>query len=605
MDIFGLFTMLGGLGLFLYGMDMMGDGLTKLSGGKLEKILEKLTSNLFMQVLLGVVVTGIIQSSSATTVMVVGFVNSGIMKLKQAVGIIMGANIGTTVTAWILSLAGIDDGGNIILKLLKPSSFAPLLAIIGVVLILYFKEGKKKDIGIILAGFAILMIGMDIMSGAVEPLANEEWFCNLLVKFSNPILGVAAGAILTGIIQSSSASVGILQAFSLTGAVSFGLAIPIIMGQNIGTCVTAIISAIGAEKNAKRAALIHLSFNLIGTVVFLTLFYGANFVLTLLFNNDVTVIDGLVNNKGFAFLGSAISPAWIATIHSIFNVCTTLMLLPFSKLLIKIAEVVIKDNKKDDETEKDFKLLDVRFLDQPAFAIEQCVDVTETMAQLSKDCMVKAISLIDKYDSEVASEVRHLESEVDKYEDELGTYLMKISGKSLSDRDSRRLSTMLHVIGNFERISDHAINVVEAAEEMNNKNLSFSDSAKKELSVFKDAVIEILDKTVDMFKTFDVSKAKMVEPLEEVIDDINIDLRNRHIERLTNGECTIEMGFVLSDISTSFERVADHCSNIAVCVIQVSENSYDTHEYLDAVKRGNNEEFKVMYTGYKTRYMLP
>ena len=585
MDLFGVLTMLGGLALFLYGMNAMGDGLAKLSGGKLEKILEKLTSNLFMSVLLGAGVTAVIQSSSATTVMVVGFVNSGMMNLTQAVGVIMGANIGTTITSWILSLSGIE-GGNLFTNLLKPSSFTPVLAVIGVIFIMYCKKENKKDIGNILIGFAILMTGMEMMSGAVAPLGKNPTFRNLLVVFENPVFGMLAGAILTAIIQSSSASVGILQAFSKTGSLTFGSAIPVIMGQNIGTCVTAIISSIGASKNAKRAALIHLYFNIIGTVLFMVVFYSINFFVH------------------FEFLSSAINKPSIAVIHTSFNIVATLVLLPFSRFLVKLATLSIKDGKKKD-TNKDFMLLDNRFLDKPSFAIEQSMNVTKDMAQLSKTCLHKAIGLLDKYDNNVADEIKELEDRIDHYEDELGTYLVKISGKSLSEKDSRKLSTMLHVIGNFERISDHAVNIMEAAKEMNEKKMSFSKAAKDELTIFTGAIFDIVDNTVQVFDTFDVEHAKMIEPLEEAIDDLNVELKNRHIQRLTNNECTIELGFVLSDITTSYERIADHCSNVAVCIIQVSEDGYDTHEYLDNIKSGNNEEFKILYSGYKSKYMLP
>ena len=589
MDIFSVLTMVGGLALFLYGMQVMGDGLAKVSGGKLERILENLTSNPIKAVLLGAGVTAVIQSSSATTVMVVGFVNSGIMKLNQAVGIIMGANIGTTVTSWILSLSGLQ-GDNVFVKLCKPSSFSPLLAVIGVIFLLFIKDEKKKDIGAIMVGFAVLMFGMETMSDAVKPLANVPEFTGILTAFSNPVLGMIAGAVLTAIIQSSSASVGILQALCVTGAVSYGVAIPIIMGQNIGTCVTALLSSIGATKNAKRAAMVHLYFNIIGTVVFMVLFYTINAVV------------------GFSFLGTATNAAGIAVIHSLFNVFATMLLLPFGKGLEKLACLTIRDDVQPAEVEeerKELQLLDSRFLEQPAFAMEQSVHVANKMAEESKRTLFTAMDLLWNYTEDGAKKVGELENLVDQYEDELGTYLVKLSRQNLSVHDSHTLSIVLHCIGDFERISDHAINIMEAAQEMHDKKLIFSPKAEEELKVFSRAVQDIVEKAYAVFRDQDEKLAQKVEPLEAVVDELNQEVKKRHICRLREGKCTIELGFILSDITTSFERVADHCSNIAVCVTQVREDTYDTHGYLNSVKNEDSEIFRGLVLEEEEKYLLP
>lgn len=589
MDIFSVLTMVGGLALFLYGMQVMGDGLAKVSGGKLERILENLTSNPIKAVLLGAGVTAVIQSSSATTVMVVGFVNSGIMKLNQAVGIIMGANIGTTVTSWILSLSGLQ-GDNVFVKLCKPSSFSPLLAVIGVIFLLFIKDEKKKDIGAIMVGFAVLMFGMETMSDAVKPLANVPEFTGILTAFSNPVLGMIAGAVLTAIIQSSSASVGILQALCVTGAVSYGVAIPIIMGQNIGTCVTALLSSIGATKNAKRAAMVHLYFNIIGTVVFMVLFYTVNAVV------------------GFSFLGTATNAAGIAVIHSLFNVFATMLLLPFGKGLEKLACLTIRDDVQPAEVEEERKklqLLDSRFLEKPAFAMEQSVHVANKMAEESKRTLFTAMDLLWNYTEDGAKKVGELENLVDQYEDELGTYLVKLSRQNLSVHDSHTLSIVLHCIGDFERISDHAINIMEAAQEMHDKKLIFSPKAEEELKVFSRAVQDIVEKAYAVFRDQDEKLAQKVEPLEAVVDELNQEVKKRHIRRLREGKCTIELGFILSDITTSFERVADHCSNIAVCVTQVREDTYDTHGYLNSVKNEDSEIFRGLVLEEEEKYLLP
>lgn len=588
MDFFSILTLIGGLALFLYGMNAMGDGLAKVSGGKLEKILENLTSSPIKAVLLGAGVTAVIQSSSATTVMVVGFVNSGIMKLSQAVGVIMGANIGTTITSWILSLTGIQSD-NFIIRMFKPTSFSPILAIIGVVFILFINDSKKKDIGTIFIGFAILMYGMDMMSSAVKPLAEVPAFTNLLLKFSNPLLGVLAGALLTAVIQSSSASVGILQALCLTGAVPFSAAIPIIMGQNIGTCITAILSAIGAKKNAKRAAAVHLYFNLIGTVVFMAVFYLINAVV------------------GFPFFHQAATPAGIAIIHSVFNITATILLLPFAKGLEKLACLTIRDKKEDvvvSAEDKEFMILEPRFLEKPAFAVEQSRNAARKMAEESHNALFTALSLVDKYSEEGVERVQNMESKVDRYEDELGTYLVKLSHKDISETDSHSLSIMLHCIGDFERISDHAVNIMESAQELYQKGLKFSENAKKDLEVLGQAVEDIVNTAYEVFDRQDMKLAEKIEPLEEVIDELSKEVKRRHVQRLRSGECTIEMGFILSDITTCLERVADHCSNIGVCVTQVNEDLYDTHSHLNIVKSHPDETFYHELEDARIKYQL-
>ena len=588
MDIFSILTMIGGLALFLYGMHVMGEGLSKASSGRMERILETLTSNPIKAVLLGAAVTAVIQSSSATTVMVVGFVNSGIMKLSQAIGIIMGANIGTTVTSWLLSLTGIESS-SFIMQFFKPTSFSPILAIIGVALIMFTKNEKKKDVGTILIGFAVLMFGMDTMSGAVKPLANVPEFTQILTMFSNPILGMLAGTILTAVIQSSSASVGILQALCVTGSVTFSSALPIIMGQNIGTCVTALISGIGANKNAKRAAVVHLYFNLIGTIVFMVIVYAVNGIFKLPFWEQAT------------------SPADIAIVHSIFNVSATFLLLPFSKALEKLAYLTIRDTEEQTQAEdaSATSKLDVRFLDTPGLATSQCKEVTDEMAHAAKKALFYALDLIENYDEEKAKEIEELETLVDEYEDELGTYMVKLSGKSLSEKDNQTVSLMLHNIGDFERISDHALNIKAACQEMYEKQLSFSDKAKEELAVFSKAVRDIIEAAVKAFENNDSEVAVHVEPLEEVIDSLNAEVKKRHIKRLKKGKCTIELGFILSDITTSFERISDHCSNIAVSVLQLKEDSFETHEYLNTLKAKDNITFSVEYEMMKSRYELP
>ena len=588
MDFFSILTLLGGLALFLYGMQVMGDGLAKVSGGKLEQILENLTSSKWKAVLLGLCVTAVIQSSSATTVMVVGFVNSGIMKLTQAVGIIMGANIGTTVTSWLLSLTGIESS-NFFISLLKPSSFSPVLAMVGIILLTFTKSSRKKDIGTILLGFAVLMFGMESMSGAVKPLADVPEFTGLLLKFSNPVAGILAGAILTAIIQSSSASVGILQALCMTGAVPFSAAFPIIMGQNIGTCVTALLSAIGTNKNAKRAAMIHLYFNLIGTVIFMALFYLIN-----------TAVH-------FSFMTQMATPATIAITHSIFNITATVVWLPFSGLLVKLACLTIRDDEHDvvSREDQEFMILESRFLEKPAFAVEQGRNAARHMESESRKALDIALGLIQKYDEEQAGRVENIEAKVDRYEDELGTYLVKLNNKDLSEKDSHSVSIMLHCIGDFERISDHAVNIMESARELYEKNLSFSVQAKTELQVLIATVGRIVDTAYEVFDKQDMNLTRDVEPLEEIVDELSKELKRRHVNRLRSGECTIEMGFILTDLLTSLERIADHCSNISVCVTQVRENLYDTHSHLESLKNEPDDSYFNRLEELQKEYVLP
>ena len=588
MDLFSVLTMVGGLALFLYGMDTMGAGLSRLSGGRMERLLERLTANRFMAVFLGMAVTAVIQSSSATTVMVVGFVNSGIMKLSQAVGVIMGANIGTTVTSWLLSLTGIESS-NLFLRMLKPSSFSPVLAAVGVAFLMFSKKDKRKDIGSILVGFAILMFGMETMSGAVKPLAQMESFTSIFIMFSNPVLGMLVGAVLTAVIQSSSASVGILQVLCATGAVTFGTALPIIMGQNIGTCITAIISSVGASKNAKRAAAVHLYFNVIGTMLFMIVFYALNGVFH------------------FAFLGNAAAPAGIAVVHSLFNIGATLVLFPFAKGLEKLAVLTIPDRETEEEkvVHEDFSRLDDRFLDKPGLAMEESRVVTCSMANQTREAVKLSFELLKEYDEAKAERVAELENRIDKYEDVLGTYLVKISSREVSRRDSRVMSMLLHNIGDFERISDHAVNLMQAAKEMKEKKLEFSPGAREELAVFVQAVSDIVDYAFLSFQNVDKETAKKVEPLEQVIDSINREEKQRHIRRLTQGKCTIELGFILADISTNLERISDHCSNLAASLLQLDEDDLDTHEFLGVMKDESNQEFRRAYQEMSRQYRLP
>ena len=588
MDIFGILNLVGGLALFLYGMSAMGDGLVMLSGGRLEQILEKLTKRKLQAVLLGLLVTAVIQSSSATTVMVVGFVNSGIMNLSQAVGIIMGANVGTTVTSWLLSLVGIE-GSNLFLKLLKPSSFSPVLAAVGVVLTMTAGEKeKRKTIGSILTGFAILMFGMDTMSAAVSPLAKNEAFTGILTAFSNPILGMLAGALLTAVIQSSSASVGILQALCVTGVVPFATAIPIIMGQNIGTCVTALLSSIGGSKNARRASLIHLYFNLLGTLLFCVVFYSCNAFFH------------------FSFLAQTAGAADIAVIHSLFNIGCTLVLFPFSDVLVKLAVFSIPDGEAEAAPQLPAALqaLDERFLDRPAFAMSLCKEAVDRMADIARNSFQQAMEVLENYSEKGLQEVVHQEQEADSFEDVLGTYLVKLSARDLNQADSRTLNVLLHCINDFERISDHAVNVAESAKELHDKGLTLSSDSRRELASYGKAVSDILDLTVSVFAAGDEGRAKGVEPLEEVIDSLSLEMRQRHIHRLRKGACSLEAGLILEDILTGYERVSDHCSNVAVCLIEANAGSFDTHEYVDVTAKAD-PWFQKEYARLKQEYLLP
>ncbi|MBQ2451273.1 MAG: Na/Pi cotransporter family protein [Lachnospiraceae bacterium] len=589
MNFFDLLSMVGGLALFLFGMHVLSEGLEKVSGGKLEKILENLTSNRFKAVLLGAGVTAVIQSSSATTVMVVGFVNSGIMKLSQAIGIIMGANIGTTATSWILSLTGIE-GSNFFIKMLKPMSFSPILAMIGIVFIMFLKNEKKKDLGMIFVGFAVLMYGMDAMSDAVAPLKDVPEFANLFVMFKNPILGMIVGALVTAIIQSSSASIGILQALCATGSISYAAALPIIMGQNIGTCITAMMSSVGTTKNARRAAVVHLLFNLLGTIIFMTGFYA---------------IHAVVN---FAFLENAANETGIAVIHTAFNVVATLILLPLAGVLEKLSLMIVKKDEEEERQEAEqaaFVRMDERFLNTPAFALEQVNTYAVKMAEITKESLDQAIQLFFKYDKDIAKEIQRKEQLVDRYDDEIDSYLVKLSGKNLSVKDTRKLNMIQHSIGDFERISDHALNLVEAAKEMHKKEQSFSAKALEELHIFSKAIADIVALSVSIFENEDAVAARQIEPFEEAIDVIQKEMKKRHTKRLRKGKCTVEMGFVLSDVTNNYERIADHCSNIAISIMQLEEDDTLAHEYVDNLQKSEGSEFDLRFKNYLKKYDLP
>ena len=579
MSIFDLLSMIGGLCLFLFGMNVMGEALEKRAGSGLKTILSRITGNKMTGFLLGLGVTAVIQSSSATTVMVVGFVNSGIMTLRQAINVIMGANVGTTVTAWILSLTGVS-GDSFFVQMLKPMSFTPILALIGIFMYMG-KNAKRKDTGMILLGFATLMFGMDIMSSSVSGLKNVPEFQNLMIMFTNPIMGVLVGALMTGIIQSSSASVGILQALSSTGQIPMAAAIPIIMGQNIGTCVTAMLSSVGTNKNARRTALVHLLFNIIGTVVWLTVF---------------VIVKAIFAP---AFLDEAANQVSIAIAHSAFNILCTCLLLPMSGVLEKLAYVLIKETEDEDAIE----MIDERLMATPSVALEQCHRVVCKMAEISNQSLKDSLVIAGKYNKELAEKIRIDEDKVDRYEDMLGSYLVKLSNHTLNEEDRAETAELLHLIGDFERISDHAVNILESVEEMRDKKLKFSGNAQKELTVMGTAVFEILDLALDAFMTNDVEKAKLIEPLEEVVDTLKEQLRMRHIIRLQKGECTIEMGFVLSDMLTNLERVADHCSNVAGRIIEQRNKNMNMHSYTDNV-RNINKDFGKLYDAYAKKYAL-
>ena len=583
--ILKLVSLLGGLALFLFGMDVMGKSLERTAGGKLQTVLAKMSASVPKGFLLGLAVTAVIQSSSATTVMVVGFVNSGILTLKQAVGVIMGSNVGTTVTAWILSLSGLE-GDSLLVQFFKPSTLAPLMGAIGIVLYMFTKSEKKKNIGCILLGFMALMTGMELMSGSMKFLKNEPWFAELMVSFSNPLIGILVGAALTALIQSSSASVGILQSLCSTGAVSFGCAIPIILGQNIGTCVTAMMGSIGANKNARRTAMVHLYFNLLGTLIFVVLFYGIGLFFP------------------WKFLNTPCNEMSIAVIHTAFNVGATALLLPLNGLLVKLATLSVPDDKKEEKTE----LLDERLLGTPAVAIQRAHEIAVRMAEDSVEAMSLAIHLSRGFDSKTLDQILALEDNTDRYEDALGTYLVKLSGMKLSESDNRILNTLLYTISDIERIADHAVSVGEAALEMEEKKISFSDRAKVELEVLEQAVTDLLRRTVDAYKSLDLDLAATIEPQEQVVDALVREVKSRHIRRLRDGLCSVEYGFVLEDLLTAFERSADHCSNVAVEILQVSEGKLEAHEYLNSLKAGELQEsaaFAERFARYKAQYAFP
>lgn len=584
MDFFSVLSLVGGLALFLYGMDVMGDGLKKLSGSKLEMILAKLTSNRLKGFLLGFFVTALIQSSSATTVMLVGFVNSGLMNLGQTISTIMGANVGTTVTAWLLSLGSLT-GTSFLIKMLKPTSFTPILAIIGVILQMAGKKDKHKYIGLIFLGFSVLIFGMDAMSESVSGLKDSPTFANILVMFQNPIMGILTGTILTAVIQSSSASVGILQALSMTGAISFSTAFPIILGQNIGTTITPILSAISGNTASKRVAFSCLYIKMIGVAIVTVLFYALNAVFKFSIMNDI------------------VNPGYIAIVHTLFNIVSTVILLPFCSWIENLAIKTIKAKTDERKTEV-FDVLDDRFLQIPSFAVEKCRELVHKMAEQSRDAFVASIDLISEYDEKKVKFIESSETEVDLYEDKIGAYLVKLSGCQLSDKDSKEVTELLHIIGDIERISDHAVNVLEVAQELNEKKVEFSPEAKKEVGVISDAVCEILIMTTKAFVELDYELAKKVEPLEQRIDKLKRRIKNNHIKRLGEGVCTVELGFILSDLLTNCERVSDHCSNVAVSMLEVESNSFEAHEYLSHVKHDGENDFFEHYAEYKKKYSI-
>ena len=581
MNIFSICTLCGGLAFFLFGMHVMSQSLEKIAGGKLEATLKKMTSNPFKSLALGAGITIAVQSSSAMTVMLVGLVNSGIMQLEQTVGVIMGSNIGTTLTAWLLSTAGIKSD-NVLISMLKPENFAPIIALIGIIMIMMSKKKKRQDIGTIMVGFAVLMYGMELMKDAVSPLAEMEGFSKLLVAFKNPLLSVAFGALFTGVIQSSAASVGILQALSLTGTISYRMAIPIIMGQNIGTCVTALLSSIGVNKNAKRVTVVHMSFNIIGTVVCLALFYG---------------LDAFIH---FSFVDKPIGAVEIAAVHSIFNIVTTLILLPFSSQLVKLAKKLIPDSKEAEVS----VLLDKRLIATPPLAVSQCREKTVDMAQGAKESLHEALRAMFDCSDKAVVKVEEKEQLLDEMEDQLSTFLLELSAVSLTDEDSRTVTELLHTISDFERISDHAINMIEIAQEMERNSQSFSDSAKDDFSTLFAALTEISGLTVKAFTDNDTELALNVEPLEEVIDDLTAAIRDKHIDRLRKGECSPELGVYLSDLLINCERVSDHCSNIAVSIIQIAKSSMRSHVYLNELKAQRSEQFIGAYNSYHEKYRL-
>lgn len=580
MNIYSILQLCGGLAFFLFGMHVMSGSLEKLAGGNLQKILKEVTSNPIKSLFFGAIVTIAIQSSSALTVMLVGLVNSGIMELAQTVGVIMGSNIGTTLTAWILSLSGIESD-NLFISMLKPENFSPVIALIGVIMIMGSKKEKRKDVGIIMAGFAVLMYGMQLMSGAVSPLADMPEFTGLLTTFNNPFLGVLVGAVFTGVIQSSAASVGVLQALAMTGAISYSMAIPIIMGQNIGTCVTALLSSIGVNKNAKRVSIIHISFNLFGTAIGLVVYCIARYAVNLALFND------------------SITPVMIAVFHSIFNVATTIILLPFSNSLVKIAKKLVTTDNADGQV-----VLDERLLLSPGLAVKECLEKTNEMAELARDSFKNALDLFDNYSDSKFDDIEVMEERLDYLEDQLDTFLIHLSGKDVSEGGNNEISKMLHAINDFERIGDHAINMAKLAKQINDNNLEFSKNARKELTVLNNALREILTLTVEAFSKNDLTEAVKVEPLEQVIDDLTKEIRNHHIERLQKGKCDSRLGVFLTDYITNCERASDHCSNIAVCLIQTHNSSFETHDYLNELKAGQEPAFVGQFTMYQDKYHL-
>ncbi len=587
MDIFDILSLICGLALFLYGMEVMGDALKKSAGASLKTILGKMTSNPVKGFLLGLCVTAVIQSSSATTVMVVGFVNSGTMTLLQSVGVIMGANVGTAVTAWLTGLSGLNTSGAqdaiSVIQWFKPDAWMPILALIGICLLMFAKRGKKKDVGNILLGFAVLMVGMSMMSDSVGGLAQSEKFKQILVMFENPILGVLAGLILTAIVQSSSASVGILQSLTVTGAITYGAAIPIIMGQNIGTCVTALLSSISANKNGKRTAMVHLYFNIIGVAVYLSLFY----ILDAIFH--FAAVDNIINMWG------------VAAVHTIFKILSVALIGPFYKQLAKLAELTVKDKKGENDT---VTLLDERLIGTPAVAVARATEVTAMMAEEATNALIMAFGLFDKYDVKLADEIRESENKVDVYEDAIGSYLIQISSHTLDERDSEQITKLLHIIGDYERISDHAVNVVESIEELRDKKSMFSTEAMKEITILRNALSDILGITCEACKENDIIRAADVEPLEQVVDELIDKMKLNHVLRLQRNECTIELGFILNDLLVNFERVSDHCSNIAGCIIEISEfGALDMHKYIADIKHGS-EKFEAKYNEYKKQYVI-
>ena len=582
--IFKLISLLGGLALFLFGMDIMGKSLERQAGGKLQTVLSKMSGKVWKGFLLGAAVTAVIQSSSATTVMVVGFVNSGIMTLKQAVGVIMGSNVGTTVTAWILSLSGLE-GDSFLIKLFKPSTLAPLIGIIGIILYMG-KSEKRKGIGTIMLGFMALMTGMDLMSSSMSFLKSEAWFADLMISFTNPIVGILFGAVLTAIIQSSSASVGILQGLCVTGAVTYGAAIPIILGQNIGTCVTAMMGAIGANRNARRTAMVHLLFNVVGVVMFVVVFYGLGLF-----------ID-------WRFLREGVQAWNISVIHTGFNLVATAVLLPLNGLLVKLAYAIVPEVKEPEKTE----LLDSRLLATPAVAVQRAHEIAGQMAADAAEAMRLAMGLTKRFDASVMEQVIALEERTDRYEDALGTYLVKLSGMNLSVSDNRILNTLLYTTSDIERMGDHALAIAKAALEIEEKKIEFSAQAKGELAVLEQAVLDIVDRTVNTYGSFDLAQAIKIEPQEQVVDVLVREIKSRHVRRLRDGLCTVEYGFVLEDLLTACERTADHCSNVAIEMLQVSEGKLEAHEYLNALKAGELHEsvaFSEHFARYKAKYKFP